>query len=77
MLRRRSSSLRHYSLYKYGKFLPGAHIPIFAPEKIAEIRPDYVLILPCNPTGEITAQLAYCRSRGAKFVVPVPEVSVF
>jgi SAM-dependent methyltransferase len=62
--------------YKQGKFLPGTHIPIFAPEKIAETRPDYVLILPWNLKDEITAQLAYCRSWGAKFVIPVPEVSV-
>jgi SAM-dependent methyltransferase len=63
--------------YKQGKFLPGTHIPIFAPEKIAETRPDYVLILPWNLKDEITAQLAYIRDWGAKLVVPIPEVSVF
>src|SRR4029077_12268811 len=31
--------------YKQGKFLPGTHIAIHAPEKIRETRPDYVLIL--------------------------------
>jgi SAM-dependent methyltransferase len=62
--------------YKQGKFLPGTHIPIFAPEKIAETKPDYVLILPWNLKDEITGQLSHCRSWGAKFVVPVPEVSV-
>ena len=62
--------------YKQGKFLPGTHIPIFAPEKIAETKPDYVLILPWNLKDEITAQLAYCRSWDGKFVVLVPEVSV-
>ena len=30
--------------YKHGKYLPGTHIPIFSPEKIAETKPDYVLI---------------------------------
>jgi hypothetical protein len=48
----------------------------FPPEKIAETRPDYVLILPWNLKDEITAQLAYVRSWGAKFLVPIPEVSV-
>jgi hypothetical protein len=62
--------------YKHGKYLPGTHIPIFPPEKIAETKPDYVLILPWNLTDEITTQLAYVRSWGAKFVVPIPEVSV-
>src|SRR5271155_1728838 len=62
--------------YKQGKFLPGTRIPILAPEKIKETRPDYVLILPWNLKDEITAQLAYIRGWGAKFVVPIPEVSV-
>ena len=62
--------------YKHGKYLPGTHIPIFPPEKIAETRPDYVLILPWNLKDEIMSQLAYVRGWGAKFVVPIPEVSV-
>jgi len=61
---------------KQGKYLPGTHIPIFAPEMIAETKPDYVLILPWNLKDEITAQLAYIRSWGGRFVVPIPEVSV-
>lgn len=62
--------------YKQGKYLPGTHIPIFAPEKITETKPDYVLILPWNLKDEITAQLSYIREWGARFVVPIPEVSV-
>jgi SAM-dependent methyltransferase len=62
--------------YKQDKYLPGTHIPIFPPEKIAETKPDYVLILPWNLKDEIMNQLAYIRDWGAKFVVPIPEVSV-
>jgi SAM-dependent methyltransferase len=62
--------------YKHGKYLPGTHIPIFAPEKIAETKPDYVLILPWNLREEIMTQLAYSRAWGAKFVVPIPELAV-
>jgi SAM-dependent methyltransferase len=62
--------------HKQGKYLPGTHIRIFPPEKIAETRPDYVLILPWNLKDEIANQLAYIRSWGGKFVVPIPEVSV-
>jgi SAM-dependent methyltransferase len=62
--------------YKQGKYLPGSHIPIFPPERIAETKPDYVLILPWNLKDEITAQLDYIRGWGANFVVPIPEVSV-
>ena len=62
--------------YKQGKFTPGTRIPILAPERIREARPDYVLILPWNLKDEITAQLGYVREWGGKFVVPIPEVRV-
>jgi len=62
--------------YKQGKFTPGTRIPILAPEKIREARPDYVLILPWNLKDEIGAQLAYIYEWGGKFVVPIPEVRV-
>ena len=43
--------------YKHGLFTPGTHIPIFPPERIAETRPDYVLVLPWNLIDEIASQL--------------------
>jgi hypothetical protein len=63
--------------YKQGKALPGTHIPIFAPERLRQTRPDYVLILPWNLKDEIIRQHAYVREWGGKFVVPIPEVMVF
>jgi hypothetical protein len=63
--------------YKHGRFLPGTHIPIFAPDKIEQTRPDYVLILPWNLKDEIMEQLAYIRSWGGQFVVPIPDVKVY
>jgi len=63
--------------YKHGKFTPGTRIPIFAPERIREERPDYVLILPWNLRDEI-ARVASCVGEwGGRFVVPIPEVEVF
>jgi hypothetical protein len=62
--------------YKHGKFLPGTHIPIFRPEHIDEVRPDYIFVLPWNLKDEIMAQLAHARRWGAKFIVPIPEASV-
>jgi SAM-dependent methyltransferase len=64
------------SPYKQGKFLPGTHIPIHAPEKLLEARPDLVLILPWNVKDEIVQQMAAVRSWGGQFVVPIPEVRV-
>jgi SAM-dependent methyltransferase len=62
--------------YKQGKYLPGTHIPILAPERIRETRPDYVFVLPWNLQHEIIAQLDYIRSWGGRFVIPIPEVRV-
>ncbi len=64
------------SPYKQGRYLPGTHIPVFAPERIRETRPDYVLILPWNLTDEIARQHAYIAEWGGRFVVPLPEVRV-
>ena len=63
--------------YKQGKFLPGTHIPIYAPDKIDETQPDYVLILPWNFKDEIMAQMAHIQAWGGQFVVPIPEVKVY
>jgi SAM-dependent methyltransferase len=63
--------------YKQGKALPGTHIPIFAPERLEQTRPDYVLILPWNLKDEIMRQNAFVREWGAQFVVPIPELRVF
>ncbi len=62
--------------FKHGKFLPGTHIPIYPPEKIQETKPDFVLILPWNLKDEIVAQLSFIRAWGAKFVLPIPGVSI-
>ncbi len=62
--------------YKQGKFLPGTHIPILAPEKIDETRPDYILILPWNLKDEIMSQMAHIREWGGKFLIPIPQVKV-
>jgi 2-polyprenyl-3-methyl-5-hydroxy-6-metoxy-1,4-benzoquinol methylase len=64
------------SAYKQGKLLPGTRIPIYAPERIAQEKPDYVLILPWNFEDEIVAQMAHVRSWGGRFVIPIPEVRV-
>jgi SAM-dependent methyltransferase len=62
--------------HKHGKFLPGTHIPIHSPERIAESRPDAILILPWNLRREIAAQLAYARDWGAELYVPIPRPEV-
>jgi SAM-dependent methyltransferase len=63
--------------YKQGKFLPGTRIPILHPDKISETKPDYLFILPWNFKDEIMAQMSGIRAWGGKFVVPIPEVTVY
>jgi hypothetical protein len=65
------------SPYKQGRFLPGSHIPIYHPDRIAETKPDYVVILPWNLKDEIMEQLQYIREWGGRFVVPIPKVAVY
>lgn len=65
------------SPHKQGNFLPGTRIPIYAPEKIAETRPDFVLLLAWNLKDEIMRQMSHVRSWGGKFVVPIPTVQVY
>jgi len=62
--------------YKQGKFLPGTRIPIHAPSKIDEEKPDLILILPWNFKDEIVKQLAPARAWGARFAVPIPEATI-
>jgi hypothetical protein len=62
--------------YKQGRFLPGTHIPIHPPERIDEVKPDFIFILPWNFKDEILAQLAHARDWGARFIVPIPRPAV-
>ncbi|WP_188189487.1 class I SAM-dependent methyltransferase [Nonomuraea sp. SYSU D8015] len=62
--------------YKHGKFTPGARIPIFAPDRIAADRPDYVLVLPWNLRDELVEQLSYVRQWGGRLVFPIPSLEI-
>jgi len=62
--------------HKQGQLLPGTRIPILAPERIEQVRPDYLLILPWNLRDEIVQQLEHIRRWGGRFVVPIPALEV-
>ena len=64
------------SPHKQGRFLPGSRIPIVAPERISEIKPDYLLVLPWNLRDEIMDEMSHVRGWGCRFVVAIPGVTV-
>jgi len=64
------------NVYKQGRYLPGSQIPVLAPEKIFDGKPDFVLILPWNLTDEITEQMTSVRDWGGRFVVAIPSLTI-
>jgi hypothetical protein len=62
--------------YKHGRFTPGMHIPIHPVEALDAAKPDYILILPWNLRQEIISDMRHVGAWGAKFVVPIPKVTV-
>ncbi len=62
------------SPHKQGRFLPGTHIPIHHPDRIAADRPDFVLVLPWNLRAEITEQLGYVAGWDGQLVFPIPSL---
>lgn len=58
---------------KVGHFTPGMHIPVLPVSALLEQQPDFVLILAWNFAEEIIEQQDEFRSRGGRFIIPVPE----
>jgi SAM-dependent methyltransferase len=62
--------------YKQGLYLPGSHLQIKDPNKILEVKPDFVFILPWNIKNEIMDEIEYIRDWGGKFVIAIPEIKI-
>lgn len=62
--------------HKQGQYLPGTQIPVFAPQKIFETKPEYVIIVPWNLKDEIMKQMSAIQSWGGRFVTFIPGVEI-
>ena len=63
--------------YKQGRFLPGTHIPILAPEA-ARRGPARLHLRSCRGTSRTRSSSSWPHARewGAQFIVPIPEPTV-
>jgi len=57
---------------KQGRFTPGTHIPVLAPDQLLRDQPDFLLILAWNFVDEIVAQQKAYADGGGRFFVPLP-----
>lgn len=61
---------------KQGKFMPGSHVPIHAPDALKTSDADFVLILPWNIATEVMDRTKGLVSAKARYVVAVPELTI-
>ena len=62
---------------KQGKFTPGTHIPILPPNEIeTKGDGDLILLLVWNYKDEILEKEKLFRSRGGKFLIPIPKPEI-
>lgn len=64
------------SPHKQGRYMPGIGVPIVAPARMLEDRPDYVLLLAWNFAEEIFAQQQAYSAAGGHFIIPIPAPQI-
>ncbi len=61
---------------KQGLYTPGTHIEVLPTKYLREDSPSYALLLAWNYASEILEREQEFRSKGGKFIVPIPDPAV-
>ena len=61
---------------KWGKYTIGSGIPIISEDEARKAQPDYFLVLPWAFFNEFYEREFEWRSKGGKFIVPLPEFRI-
>jgi hypothetical protein len=64
------------NVHKQGMYMPGVHLRVEDPKRLADDQPDFVMILPWNFSDEIIRQQSAYRKAGGHFIVPIPNLEV-
>lgn len=64
------------TVHKQGLFTPGTRVPIHPLERLYRDDPDYILLLAWNYADYILEKEQGLISKGVKFIVPIPELSI-
>lgn len=64
------------STVKQGRYTPGSHLRVEAPEKMMATMPEYALLLAWNYEAEILGREAEYVRQGGRFIRPIPEPSI-
>ena len=58
---------------KQGRFSPGLHLPVYSPEVINKLKPDYIVLLAWRFAEEIINKNIDYINNGGIFIIPNPE----
>jgi len=70
------SAIGDVNPYKFGRFMPGTHIPIMSEEDVLASAPDYLLILPWHFRETFMIKLEPFLARGGRLIFPLPDIEV-
>jgi len=62
--------------YKYNKYTPGSNIKIISENKLKNMNPDYMLVLPWHFKNFIIKKERQFLKDGGKLIFPLPDIEI-